>query len=444
MTDAQVETLLARIRERLGERAILWRGAELGGRDVDLLVLEDALGELGELLRSGGLTPAPGDPGHTVWSGAGLPPIDVLAGSAWPAYYPSLDGVVARLSPSEAGPPVASAADRALMLAAEAVAGRPLEKVAGKARPAVEAAGTELDAVATDEGLEGLARLVSRPDELLRRGRRGRLPYPAALRLALRSPAPRAALAARVRGSAGRVTRRAGRGGHRPLLVALSGMDGAGKSTAAIALTEHLTARGLPAEVAWARLGAESELLDRLAKPVKRLVRRRGTVADPVAAGGPAVEKVQDPRESGGRRRLVSWIWIVIVAWATARTYRRTARGRRRGVSIVCDRWATDAIVDLELRYGRHRVGEAVLRRLPPRPDLQVLLELDAATSIARKPQDQAERVLVEMERLYAEEARNSGLTRVDARMPREAVERRLVELVEPLIGGSATAAPSP
>jgi thymidylate kinase len=228
--------------------------------------------------------------------------------------------------------------------------------------------------------------------------------------------------------------RRAPRG-PRPLLVALSGMDGAGKSTAAIAVMEHLTARARPAEVAWARLGTERELLDRLAMPVKRLLRRSGTVADPVAAGGPAVEKVQDPRESGGRRRPTSWVWIAIVAWASARTYRRTARGRRRGVSVVCDRWVTDAIVDLELRYGRHRLGQAILRRLPPRPDLQVLLEIDAATSIARKPQDQAERVLVEMERLYAEEARSARIERVDARRPREEVERSLLALIDPLLG---------
>lgn len=212
-------------------------------------------------------------------------------------------------------------------------------------------------------------------------------------------------------------------------------MDGAGKSTVAAALAAHLSEAGVPAEIAWARIGGESVLLNRLATPVKRILRRAGTVADPIAAGGPAIEKSRDPRETKGRRRLVSWVWIAIVAWANARSYRRSAGGRRRGLTVVCDRWATDALVDVELRYGSHRVAREILRRLPPRPDLAILLEIDAATAAARKPGDQAEWVLIEMERLYAVEARSSGLERVDARLPREEVGRRLVALVDALVG---------
>ena len=420
--------------DRLGERAILWRGAATGGRDIDLLVLDEALGELGEILREEGLQPAPGDPGHRVWAGAGIAEIDVLPASGWPRYYPSLEGVLARLERRDEGPPVTSAADRALIHAAEAVAGRPLEKVVRKAGPAVEAAGGELRSVARSEGLEPLAELVERPEELARRGRRGRLPYPAAMSLALRSGAARAALGERLGARAARAGGR-GRAG-RPLLVALSGMDGSGKSTAATALVEHLGARGVEAEVSWARLGQQAELLDRLATPVKRLMGRSGTVADPVAAGGPDVTKTQDPRDASGRRSPISWAWIAIVAWASARTYRRAARAaRRRGVSVVCDRWSTDAIVDLKLRYGRHRLGEAILRRVPPRPDLAVLLEIDAATSAERKPRDQADRVLAQMEGRYADEATRAGLARVDARWPREEVERQLRALVDSVLG---------
>jgi thymidylate kinase len=428
VSEPRAETLLARLTERLGDRVVLWRGATSGGRDIDLLVLDECLADLGEVLRGEGLAPGPGDPGHTLWSGAGVVPIDVLPASAWPAYYPSLDGVLARLERRPDGLPVTSPADRALIHAAEAVAGRPLEKVVRKAGPAVEAAGDDLGAVARAEGLEPLAALVERPEELEQRGRRGRLPYPAAVGLALRSRAARAALRERLAARVGRSGRR------RPLLISLSGMDGSGKSTAATALVEHLGARGVEAEVSWARLGQQSELLDRLATPVKRLMGRSGTVADPVAAGGPTVTKTQDPRESGGRRRLTSWVWIAIVAWASARSYRRAARARRRGVSVVCDRWVTDAIVDLELRYGRHRPAEAILRRLPPRADLQVLLEVDAATSAQRKPQDQADWVLVEMEGLYAREASRSGLARVDARQPREEVERQLRALADSVL----------
>ncbi len=218
----------------------------------------------------------------------------------------------------------------------------------------------------------------------------------------------------------------------RPLLVTLSGLDGAGKTTAAEDLRARLEARGRPAEVAWARLGAEREVLDSIALPVKRVVRRRGTVSDPEAVGPLATGKVRDPRESSGRRPAVSWVWIAIVALANARSYRRAAaERRRRGVTLVCDRWATDALVDLELRYGRHRLARAILRRLPPRPDLQVLLELDAATAAARKPGDQAERVLREAEGLYETEAAAAGAHRIDARLAPEAIASALLDLVE-------------
>lgn len=435
----RLRELLATAARRLGDRAVLWRGEDLGGSDVDLLVTPDGEAALTRLLAGAGLRPAPGDPGHVVWSGRGLTPIDVLHAPAWPSYYPSLAGVLGRLERGGALPPRLSAADRALVLAAEAVAGKPLEKVHRRAAPAVAAAGGSLGAVAAEEGLSELAQLISGPGELARRERRGRLPYPAAVGLALRSGAARAALRTRLASRAAALTGRPAprprdRGDAQPLLLALSGMDGAGKSTAAEVLRQRLEVSGLPAEIAWARIGGESALLDRLAGPVKRVLGRRGTVADPIAAGGPAIAKTRDPREEGGRRRLTSWAWIVIVAWANARSYRAAAAARRRGVTVVCDRWATDALVDLELRYGRHGVARAVLRHLPPRPDMAILLEIDAATAAARKPGDQARWVLDEMERLYVLEASASSLTRVDARLPREDVQEHLGALVDALV----------
>ena len=157
-------------------------------------------------------------------------------------------------------------------------------------------------------------------------------------------------------------------------------------------------------------------------------------MADPVAAGGPEVGKIRDPREAGGRRRLVSWAWIVVVALANARSYRRPAAlGRRAGVTLICDRWATDALVDLQLRYGKHAPARAILRHLPPRPDLQVVLELDASAAAARKPGDQAEWVLAEMERLYRVEAQAAGAERIDATQSPERVAQALSDLVEGL-----------
>lgn len=444
MTEDPTSALLERVAGLLGYRAILWRGAEPGS-DVDLLVLDSALPELSRLLTEAGLHAEAGDPGHVVWMpsspGGGPLPLDILAFSSWPSHYPSLPGVMSRLQTSEAGPPVASAADRALIFAAEAVGGRPVEKVVDRIRPLLEGSGfpDDLRQVAAGEDLEALADLIGRPDALTALARRGRLPYPRAAALAVRSAAARAAVGARVAArlaemASGPSRGRRRRAGPGPLLVTVSGMDGAGKSTAAGIIEARLRAQGLPAAVIWARIGGESALLNRLATPVKRVLRRSGTVADPVAAGGPGIEKVQDPREAGGRRRLVSWAWIVIVATANALSYRRAASERRRGMHVICDRWATDAFVDLELRYGRHRVAEAMLRHLSPERDLGILLEVDARTAALRKPGDQAEHVLAAMEPLYARRAREEGLVRIDSRRPPADIEQTLSAVVDALL----------
>lgn len=440
-TDDHLRALLVELAKGLGERVILWRGPELGGSDVDLLVLHGAEGELTAALRAAGLEPRPGDPGHVVWArpGTRLPPVDVLHSSAWPAYYPSLNGLLDRVERPPASPPISSPEDRLLIYASEAVAGRPLGRVAERARRLLEAPGSRrrLADTAESEGLQELAAFISRPD-LPTLERRGRLPYGVAVALARRCAAARRALAARVkgrvRGLAGGLRKRAAsRDRHRPLLIAVSGMDGAGKSTVAEAIERYLAEAGWPAELAWARLGSEGRLLDRLAWPVKRLLRRKGTTADPIAAGGPTVAKHQERRAAAGRRGLVTWAWIVAVALINAQSYRRAAKRRRDGISVVCDRWATDAVVDLELRYGRHRLAEAIVRRLPPHPDLLVLLEVDADTALQRKPGDQAERVLAGMERLYAARTAD-GVVRVDARCPADEVRRVVLGLVESLI----------
>jgi len=444
VSEPTARELLRDLAAELGERTILWRGAELGGADIDLLATDGSARDVARFLHARGLEPTPGDPGHVVWSAPGLKPIDVLDERAWPRHYPSLAGLRRRLVAHADLPPEPAPEDRLLILGAEAVAGRPVEKLVRRARPLLAGDGVpaRLDALARDEGAEAIAALIADPAALEARAARGRLPYPAAAAVAARSPRARLALAARVAGrlSGGRSTGPAAARPRRPLLVTLSGMDGAGKSTAAEAIRAHLEANGLPARIEWARIGGESQLLDTLATPVKRILRRQGTVADPVAAGGPDVGKVQDPRAASGTRSAITWTWVVIVAAANARSYRQAARRRQTGVSVVADRWVTDALVDLDLRYGKHPAATAVLRRLAPRTDLSVLLQISAATAAARKPGDQALHVLEGMEQRYAEQARDPSIAVVDATRPPPDVTAAVLALVDQLLDEQAIA----
>ena len=443
-------SLVSEIAARLGDRALLWRGPDLGGRDIDLLVLGQAEAELAEILAGAGLSASSRPDGRTVWSadtGPG-PTVDVMPSGSWPRYYPGLPGLAARASRPPGLPPVASPEDRLLMLAAEVVAGRSMEKSLARARRLLEDpdVGVRLPGAAEAEGLTGLADLISTPDRLARLQHRDRLGYRSAAAAALRCRAARAALAARLRARLARLARlpaaetgrrrsaTSRRVARKGLLIAISGMDGAGKSTAATAIHAHLEDAHIQAAVSWGRLGARLGVLDSIAPWVKRLLRRQGTIADPVAAGSPLGPKRQDAAERQGRRRPVSWGWILLVAAMNARYLRRAVRARRRGTTVVCDRWAVDSLVDLELRYGRHRFAERVLSKAAPRPDLGILLHVDAASAHARQPGDQARWVLEEMERRYTAVARRHGFIAVDAGRPLEDVERTLRRIVDALI----------
>ena len=251
------------------EGVVLWRGEGLDGSDVDVVAMPGRGHAVARALRDHGLTPAPQDPGRVLWRR--LPGetvvVDVLAPHAWPARYPALDGVLGRARSGTLGLPVASAGDRLLIHAVEAVAGWPLAKTARGLRAAwaEPRAGESLAAAARAEpgldGLAGLAEALATGAEAAD-GRPGVLPLPVALRAAARSAQGRAALGERLATAAGltvrpplpRVAARPGHAAGRPRLIALSGMDGAGKSTVGLDLLEALEAAGQPAVVHWTRL----------------------------------------------------------------------------------------------------------------------------------------------------------------------------------------------
>lgn len=202
------------------------------------------------------------------------------------------------------------------------------------------------------------------------------------------------------------------------VLVALSGMDGAGKSSAAAAVSRHLREAGFPVHHRWHRIG-EMDQLARVAGPVKRLLRPRRPVAGSLVHG---------------RRRAhgpVAWAWVAVVALETARAYALSAGMTRAGLGVICDRWTTDSLVDLEIRYGRHRLAEWLLRAAAPRVDVEILFEVDAATAAARKPDDQPRAVLDRMQELYARAARRTRARRIDATRPLDEVIAEVLAAVD-------------
>lgn len=438
MDSERAAAVVQTLAEHIPDGVLLWRGEGLSGSDIDLVVLGEHTAPVSHVLRNCGLTPAPQEPGRVLWR---LLPgehvvVDVVAAHTWPSMYPALTDVADRAQRGALGLLVASPGDRLLMHTAEAIAGWPLSKSVAK----MSAAASEPDvtdnvttASLRDRGLRVLASIAERPELLVGRADRDRLPMLTAARLGSRSAQARSALASRLPGLP--MTRRtpAGAPPERPLLIALSGMDGAGKSTAALALLDRYDERGEAALVHWTRLAGNLRLLGRVARRARRILRRTA----PLAASGapaPAGDAGQPDTQARGRRSgFIERTWVIAVAASSVRAARRAHRIRRGGTHVICDRWLLDALVDLRIRYGPHPLAEWVLRRGFPKPDVSVLLRIECEQAAARKPGDQTEAVLKSMSVYYDQLAKRVRVSVLDAGRASDQVVEELGRLLDPL-----------
>ena len=187
-------------------------------------------------------------------------------------------------------------------------------------------------------------------------------------------------------------------------VIAISGLDGAGKSTQAHALAATLHELGLDASVRWTRLGL-SRVLTVLAAPVKLLLvplrRRRPpegvqvrTYRGSIGADEDSLPTATDlvARDLRARLPLVHAVWTAIVAVVNAIEQRAAIRpGLQAGRIVICDRYLLDSVAHLRYRYGAGRANstpERLLRALSPDPVVAIFLDLDPAEAYRRKPEE--------------------------------------------------------
>lgn len=210
------------------------------------------------------------------------------------------------------------------------------------------------------------------------------------------------------------------------LRVALSGVDGSGKSTAAVGLVSALDTVGVPARRVWTRPGMRLGPLEQLARWVKRL---RGQPATP---GVRAVAAGERPPQ---RRGLVGWTWALLVVCAYLwDVWRQTLAAE--GV-VVFDRHRADAEVTLDFVYGGVdlRLQRWLVRRLP-RADLTIYLDVPVEVAVARKPGDPIGRyaVAAQLDRYPA--ALPEDAIHVDATGDPTQLVARLLAVVASAAGG--------
>ncbi|HEU4658600.1 MAG TPA: glycosyltransferase [Capillimicrobium sp.] len=221
----------------------------------------------------------------------------------------------------------------------------------------------------------------------------------------------------------------------RALTVAITGVDGAGKSTQIERLRSQLDRRGIDAEVLWCRWDPF------LAKPAIKLLdalsSRRSS--NPNRSAASAAEDRAVTRR-GLRRRLLAnplintgWRWTMVVDYAL-RIAPRVRRARARRQVLLLDRYWHDVLVDLSFGQELGKMP-AIVNRVLPDVDALVVLDVDEAVAHARKPESFDPLYLTDRRRLYREVEARHGAVTIDAGREVDEVANDLTAVLERLMG---------
>lgn len=214
-------------------------------------------------------------------------------------------------------------------------------------------------------------------------------------------------------------------------LIALSGLDGAGKTSQCRALADSLERLGFDTSVEWTRLAFDARL-DRLRCVARAMGEPLVGVRRPSAGRAPGESPDDNDPVKALRRRsaILTWAWAMVVALVNVRAQHETTRRHlRAGRVVVCDRYTLDSLVHLRSRYSRGgdlRPQRWMLRALSPRPTRTYLLDVSPGVARERK-QDFSIEELTHHAALYRQEAVAVGAVIVDGERPRDEVRAAIV-----------------
>jgi thymidylate kinase len=216
----------------------------------------------------------------------------------------------------------------------------------------------------------------------------------------------------------------------RGAVIAISGLDGSGKSTQADALAQTLRSAGYEPVVLWQRISHNASL-KRFTAPLRFLLRvvLRVRGREPSAAPRSGVEDpFQVPSEHVAARALrerlpvVSALWVTLVAGLHAGSVRsETMRELRRGRIVIRDRYLLDSLVQLRIQYGAaHNVGvqARLIRALTPPALVAIYLDVPGEQARRRKPEEFTAHELEEHRRGYLAEAAQLDVMVLDGQLP--------------------------
>lgn len=205
-------------------------------------------------------------------------------------------------------------------------------------------------------------------------------------------------------------------------VVAISGLDGAGKSSQALALQSTLQLLVCPTVVEWTPLGSNRAI--ELVRSAKKLIRPFSNQTTDEERPLPLsyADLPEDPaRRLRERSSLLTRLWTLFVVLVNASFHRRPGyRYPFAGRVVVFDRYVCDSSAWLSFWYGEKRrfwLQRQVLRMLSPTPLRAFYLSVRPEVALIRK----GEMSLAELRRmvdLYRRESERLGVRVVDGEQP--------------------------
>lgn len=219
-------------------------------------------------------------------------------------------------------------------------------------------------------------------------------------------------------------------------LVCFCGIDGSGKSTHADALRAVLAECEIPSRRVWMRGGYS---------PVVTWIKARLRGSSVAVPGvGDVQGKLRVYRQPWTRWL---WGWLVAVEQIVQAVF--TVRVQRwMGRTLVAERYVPDTLADLAERFDEDAfaatLSARVMRRLCPRPDAVVFLDVPGEVAFERKPDDWSAEVLEARRRRYQSAlAAMPQVSVLDAQLPLEDVSKQAITIgLQTVLGRIRTSNP--
>ena len=228
------------------------------------------------------------------------------------------------------------------------------------------------------------------------------------------------------------------------MIIAISGVDCAGKSTQIELLRQYYISQGKSCRVFWYRPGYSDEL-----HKLKQVLRKGVSLSRYLHASLPLSVKRDQKDASGseektsdhGKIQVPAPIWLTTAIMDTAFQWAVKLRVLEKKYDVViCDRYIEDAKLDLQFKFPNISWSDALLRNLSmifPKPDKSILLWLsmeDVLKRVEEKNEPFADDEHTRQMRYRAYEfLRNEDIFTVsDASSDIETVHQRILESLNP------------